>query len=340
VADLVITSLRGGQNEDTPTAIADDQCAAARNVEFWQSQLGERRNGSEEIDLTGSPLAACDRVVWTHRHQPAAAADAQFWGLGITGSTAVLAYKDTTWHTVTMPDALTVDGVSEYQVVGLTLQDKLFIAYNSAQPRLHVFVPGATALRRTGIAAPAAAPTRANGGAAGTLSGARIGIACGSSSGAGGGEAPTRRSEPSDSAAAFTPDGAHANVTVTRPRRSMRARPTGNSKARSTTADYYVIATTAIATTTAVDTIAFSTGYVSSDLVLSEDIGDYTLIPSVRLLTADEDRLIGAGDYEDASLDSRVLWTPVYGDTGVGNDERMALDTDPFKDLNSSEGGA
>jgi len=33
------------------------------------------------------------------------------------------------------------------------------------------------------------------------------------------------------------------------------------------------------------------------------------------------------------------MWTPVYADPGVGNDERLALDTDPYKDLNNLDGG-
>jgi hypothetical protein len=134
MADFLITSTRGGQNEDDPASIPDDCCTNARNVEWWQSQLGERRKGCDGIDI-GSPFTACERIVWTYRHLPTTdPADAQLWALGIndTGPAAVLAYKDTTWHTVTMGDALTIDGVSEYQVQGQTLHGKLFIAYNSS----------------------------------------------------------------------------------------------------------------------------------------------------------------------------------------------------------------
>ena len=47
-----------------------------------------------------------------------------------------------------------------------------------------------------------------------------------------------------------------------------------------------------------------------------------------------------AGSWEDEDLASRVSWTPVYNDPGVGNDERIPTDTDNFLDLDSFDGGA
>src|SRR4030095_10269961 len=150
---LVIPSLRGGLNEGAPISLADDDCTVAINVEWVLSPLGDRRPGGQAINLTGSPLAACARVVWMYRHLPTMdLSEAQFWGLGITAANAaVLAYKDTTWHTVTMPDAIVFDGRSEYEIDALSLHGKLFFAYRSAVDRLHVWDNGATALRRCSL---------------------------------------------------------------------------------------------------------------------------------------------------------------------------------------------
>jgi hypothetical protein len=338
MADFLITSTRGGQNEDDPASIPDDCCTNARNVEWWQSQLGERRKGCDAIDI-GSPFTACERIVWKYRHLPTTdPADAQLWALGIndTGPAAVLAYKDTTWHTVTMGDALTIDGVSEYQVQGQTLHGKLFLAYNSSVDRLHVFITGDTALRRTGIAEPAAAPTGANSGVPGTaLTGTRYyRVRFIEKSGS----TILRRSEPS-AVLTFAPSGTGTTVVVTRPAAVSEGETHWELEASLDNANFYVLATTVLATTTANDTIAFTTGYAASGYELSEDIGDYELIPSVRFLTAEQDRLMGGGSFEDSALASRVLWTPVYGDPGDGNDERVPLDTTNFLNLDGFEGG-
>src|SRR4030095_84138 len=130
---LVIPSLRGGLNEGAPVSLADDDCTVAINVEWVLSPLGERRPGPQAIDLTGSPLASCTLVAWIYRHLPTMdLSEAQFWGLGFTATNVpVLAYKDTTWHSVTMPDAIVIDGRSEYEIEAQSLHGKLFLAYRS-----------------------------------------------------------------------------------------------------------------------------------------------------------------------------------------------------------------
>jgi hypothetical protein len=334
--DFVITSLRGGvNNSDPPVAIPNNQCVTATNVEFHRSMLGERRRGSIQIDLTGSDLAACDRIVWLHRHLPTTdEADAQLWALGITDGTpsvAVLAYKDTSWHTVSMSDALTIDGTSEYRVHGQTLHGKLFIAYNSSVDRLHVW--DGTSLRRTGLAEPAA-PTGANQGSgslAATARYYRVRYTVQS------GGATLRRSEPSE-VLTFTPSGSGAFVRITKPASISEGETHWELELSSDNANFYRIATTAVGTTTFDDGQGL-VALASSGFDLSEDIGDYSLIPSVRYLTADQDRLMGGGSFEDSALASRVVWTPVFNDPGDGNDERTPLETDNFLDLDGFEGG-
>jgi hypothetical protein len=335
--DFIIDSLRGGLNESTPTSLSDDQCEVAMNVEFWRSMLGERRLGSAQIAQTsGWPFGSCERIVWMFRHLPTAdPSDAQLWALGIddTGPTAVLAYKDTAWNVVSMADPLVIDGVSEYQVVGQTLHGKLFIAYPSNVDRMHVW--DGTSFRRAGLAEAPIITTVTDTGS-GTFTGTRYyrirwTVQSGGST--------LLRSEPGDSFT-FTPSGSGSGAQVTMP--SLVGADTGIThwelEASVDNANFYIIATTIVATTTITDTQDFSAGY-AQDFTLSEDIGDYTVIPSVRFLTVEQDRLMGAGSFVDDELSARVIWTPVFKDPGVGNDERVPIDTDNILDLDVSEGG-
>jgi hypothetical protein len=338
---ITIKSLRGGMNDlDPPTELADDQCVRAVNVEFHASTMGERRRGSDAIAQTGGwPFAGFERCVWLHRHLPTTdQADAQLWALCIddTGPTAKLAYKDTTWHTVTMPDALTIDGVSEYQIDGVSLHGKLFIAYNSAVDRLHVFDTrtSTSALRRVGMVEPSAAPTAADSGS-GTFATTRYYRTRETVQVSG---TTILRSEPS-AVLTKTPSGSGSGLTVTKPAttNSDPAATHWELEASLDNSNFYVIATTAIGTSTATDTTAAGTGYGAFEL--SEDVGDYLPPHSARYLIADEDRLDIFGSFEDEDADSSMSWTPVFNATGVGNDERITLDPVSVINLDGFEGG-
>jgi hypothetical protein len=335
---IIISSLRGGYNDtDPPISLEDDQTTIAENVEYVVSTLGERRRGGDAISLTGSGLASCDRIVWLHRHLPSTnPADAQLWGMGITGSTAVLAYKDTTWHTVTMPDAPTVDGASEYQVRGITLHNKLTIAYNSAVDRLHTFDTrtSTTSLRRVGMAALSTAPTAVDTAVAGSYATVRYFRTRETVQVSG---TTILRSEPSESLT-FTPNGSFTGAVVTKPA-TVNSDPAATHWELEESLDdsnFYVVATTAIGTATATDTTA--AGSIAT-FELSEDIGDYIPPHSGKFLIADEDRLIVFGAWEDAELSSSMSWTPVFNATGVGNDERIPLDPVSVINLDGYEGG-
>lgn len=340
-ADFLITSTRGGLCEDDPTSIADDQCTEATNVEWCFSQLGERRPGADAVLLTGSPVEDCVQIAWLHRHTPTSdPLDEQLWVLGLNDvpGDPVLCYRDQSgWTEIDMPDALTLDGISEYSLRGLSLHGKLFIAYNSTVDRLHVFIQDDTALRRTGLDAPAAAPTGADGGGAGSLTGTRYYRVRFTEQISG---TTVRRSEPS-AVLTKTPDGSHANLTITKPADISEGETHWELEASTDNENFYRIATTVIGTTTATDTVAYSTGYAANGLYeISEDSGDYSLIPSVKYLAADRDKLIAAGSWENEAFDSRVLWTPLPTDPGVGDDERAPIDIDSYVNLDSYEGGA
>ncbi len=318
-------------NTDPAIALPDDQCTLAQNVEFVDSMLGERRKGTDAIDLP-SFLSARDRVTFLFRHLPTAdETAAQLWALGVSGTTtAKLGYKTTTWTEVTISDTPLLTGFSQYRWDAVTLHGKIHFAYDSDVDRLHVW--DGTTMRRSGLAEPAA-PTAANAGS-GTLSGTRYGrVRYVEVSGS----TVVRRSEPSD-VLTFAPSGSGASITWTKPAAISEGETHWEIELSTDNSNFYRMARIVVGTTTHSDTVVYATGY-SSTGTLSEDTGDYSLAWSARYLTTDEDRLIWAGSWEDAALASRVGWSPVFNATGDGNDERMESDTDPTLDLDTYENG-
>lgn len=335
MADLTITSLRGGMNNsDPPSSLTPDQAVLLQNVETFESMLGERRKGSAAIDLTSSSLTSHTAVTFLYRHTPSEdETAAELWALGVTfaSNTSQLARKTTAWSTVAPVDAITVTGAYAFSVQAQSLHGKLFLAYKSAVDRLHVW--DGTTLRRSGLAAPSAAPTGGNAGV-GTFSGKRYyrtreTVMSGST--------VTLRSEPS-SVLTFTPSGTGASATVTKPATTNTNATHWEIEASLDNANFYRMAQIVIATTTHSDSVAFNTGYRATG-TLSDDIEDYAVIPSVRYLATDGDRLLCGGSYEDASTASDIIWTPVINDPGDGNDERIPVDTDNRVSLDGREGG-
>ena len=330
--DFTITSLRGGMNNTDPKiALPDDQCILAENVEFVDSMLGERRLGTDAIDLPVS-ITAHDKVPFLFRHLPSSdETAAELHVLGVTGtSSATLSRKTTSWTDITVIDTPLLTGFAPYRWQAASLHGKMHLAFDSSVNRLHV-IEGTT-MRRSGLAEPAA-PTAADSGGVGTLAGTRYGrvryaVLSGST--------VLRRSEPSD-VLTFAPSGANASITWTKPASISESETHWELELSTDNSTFYMYSRQAVAVTTYVDSVAYGTGYSAG--TESEDIEDYALIPSARYLVADEDRLIWAGSYEDAALASRVGWTPVYNASGVGNDERFETDTTPYRDLDTYENG-
>lgn len=329
---FVIDNLSGGQNDtDPPTALAPTQCVLAQNVEFYQAPCGRRRLGSTAITVSSS-LTSKDAITFLHRHLPTGdESAAQLWAAAATiGNSVALAYKDTAWHDVTFTDAPTNTGTYPYEFNAVSLHGKLFLAYKSAQDRLHVW--DGTNLRRTGLAQPAA-PTAANTGA-GTYSGTRyFRVRYTVQSGG----VTILRSEPS-SVLTFNPSGSGSAARITKPASISENETHWEVEASLDNANFYRIATVAVGTSTYDDSVAAGTGYAASG-TLSEDIGDYTLIPSGRYLLVHKDRLVVLGSFTDDTNASVVRWTTVLKDPGVGNDERIPLDTDNLLNLDGYAGG-
>ena len=239
--------------------------------------------------------------------------------------------KDLVWSTLTPTDAATSTYPEALRINAQTLHGKWFVAYKSAEDRMHVW--DGTSLRRVGMAPPVAAPTAVDTAAAGVFTGVRLYRVRFIERD---GTVILRRSEPSPELT-FTPSGVNTGATVTRPAVVSEGETHWELEASDGDGNFYIIDTVAIGTTTSTDTTQPATDYANSEL--SEDIGDYALVPSVKFVKADQDRLIMAGSWTEAEKDSRVYWTPVWKDPGVGNDERLPADIDNFVDLDWMVGG-
>jgi len=149
-----------------------------------------------------------------------------------------------------------------------------------------------------------------------------------------------RRSEPSEETK-FRPSPASAGAVIARQALANEGETHWEVEASSDGADFFRIATVPIGTATYTDTTNLEIEQYADLGPASESIGTYLLQRSVRFLAADADRLLMGGHWTDAALKSRVAWTPVFADPGVGNDERLPLATggDNFVDLDNYDGG-
>jgi hypothetical protein len=338
-APFIISSLRGGLNNTDPAiSLADDQCVVAENVEFNLSMLGERRKGCTSVTLDASMTgdANMTRISFLFRHLPSGdETAAELWVLGQHASTQNfrLHRKTTSWSAITPATDIDVTSGRGYQLSAQSLHGKMFLGYRAVGgtvDRLHVW--DGTSLRLSGLSEPVA-PTAANKADVGTMVGKRyyrVRYTVQS------GGATLRRSEPSD-VLTFTPSGTNDGVTVTKPATISENETHWELEASINNADFYVIATTAVATTTFTDQIAFAVGYGA--YTLSEDIGEYALIHSAKYLGADEDRLLFGGSHIDAEKASQFGWTPPFNNPGKGNDERLPANYTSTLNLDGFAGG-
>lgn len=332
---VTLSSFRGGMNdEDPPHLLQDDEVVLAENVEFFFSTLGERRRGMEAVDLTSSGLTARDAVVHATTHIPLGSdvSGTELWGVAATANTGVSFARRVagTWSTVSPTDAPLNTAPDIHNFDSKSTHGKLFFGYKSAQARLHVW--DGTTLRRTGLDAPAAAPTAADTGGAGTITGARTYRVRFSQMS---GSTILRLSEPS-AAYIFQPSGTNDGIIVTRPT-ALSEGETHWILEASNGSNFYQLATTVLATTTFTDTTVLVADYANYNL--SPSVGDYTNLPSARFIKADQDRVIFFGDHSDEDGKSRFGWTPPQNDPGFGNDERMPTRYDSFLDLGNKDGG-
>jgi hypothetical protein len=335
---FTISDLRGGvNNSDSPTLIPATQVVDCRNVDFRDGSLGAKRRGTEAIDLTGSAFDS--PVIAVFRHTPTTnPANDELWAIDENGN--IDRRVGGTWFGgIPVVNDHIVIRARNYDANAVSLHAKLFIAAQGNEDRLLVF--DNLVLRWAGIQQ-AQDPTVADTGVAGSYSGTRyfriryVEMNAAQT-------VVLRRSEPSN-VVSFTPSGANTGATITK--------PSGTELSSSTYCEgqthweveasidnilFYRIARVAIGTSTYTDLQSYSAGYAS--FTLSEAIGEYVVPGSARHVAIDEDRVVMAGSYFTDALDSRVSWTPVAADDGVGNDERLPTETKQFIDFDGLDGG-
>src|ERR1019366_1805596 len=172
--DLVVATLRGGYNDTDPaSALAQDQCTVANNVEFFASMLGERRNGCGPLDITGSDLDDEATIVHLSQWFPDnSVTNPEFIAIGATPTVSATVAKRTngTWSQIVPGDALAVTVPDIFDITTQALNGKLFMPYHSSVDRMHIW--DGTTLRRAGLTEPAA-PTVVDTAGAGTYASPR-----------------------------------------------------------------------------------------------------------------------------------------------------------------------
>jgi hypothetical protein len=343
---LTLTTLRGGMNDsDSAVFLGDDAVQVAENVEFTKSTLGERRLGCQVIsDLPASITgdANLTAITWATRHQPESdPGTVELWLLAQSLSSTnnlVVRRTQSAWSTVALADAATTTLGRGHQMAAQSLHGKLMHTYMGALDRAYAY-DSTAGHRRSGLAEPAAAPTCANTAVGGAYAGTRYARIRYIRVDPADGVTILLRSEPS-AERTFAPSGAFDGMIVTRPALIGESETHWEVELSNDGANFYKVSNVPAATTTYTDRVAASPGYASeATALLSEDIGNYTLLPSTKFLCVDDDRLLLGGSWLDDDLSSRVYWTPVNSDPGVGNDERLNLTTNPFRDLDGVEGG-
>ncbi len=343
---IVLDNLSGGLNVyDSPTDLPKNQTVIAQNVLWSTAKVAVRRLGYQ-ANTAWNNFGLYQAVLHGHRHLPSGVASSSELYLNVVASgqgngnfSFVLA--DGAFHTLTPADAAPVAaGSFSSESSTASSNKKCFVAYDSAVDRMHIQAGGndpstvANTVRRTGIAEPAALTsvvTSGSGSYAGTRYFRTRNIYQVSS-------VIYNRSEPSVSTS-FNPPGTGAGATLTRPSVATGEQVTHwEVEASDDDADFYRIATVAIATTTYTDTINPATAYATNG-VLSEDEGDYGLQWSAKYVIVDEDRVLIAGAFDTVAYQSRVAWTPVFTAPGVGNNERIPADPVSYVDLDAGDGG-
>lgn len=341
--DLVIDNLKGGMsNTSSSHALPDDMCVLAENVEFLGGTLGERRKGMDPIDLENSNLDSQTHIVHLTTYTPpmSTVLGTELWAISATPDDDVTIAQRVgcEWEEITPDDDIWSATPDIYHIQSHNARGKLFFAYKSAEDRTHVW--DGTYLRRVGFATPGDAPTAADSGGAGSFTGQRLYRIRYVEVDADDTDVVLRRSEPSPELE-FDPSGTNASVTITRPDLIDEHETHWEIEASDGTSPaglFYRLSRIAIATTTYVDTNTSALTYADNG-TLSEDLGAYEAPESVKFITSDQDRMVFGGSWEVPDHGSRIWWTPVANDSGVGNDERVPTDTDNYVDLDWQTGG-
>jgi hypothetical protein len=328
---LVTFSGLTGRDGSTPSEIAipPTRCKEAVNVDFYQAAFARKRDGSSAVFDSTTSEAFTGILSTLIRHVPGANdAAAELWGIDNASTPVVQRLTGgTVWATPTLKDNI---ATLPQDVVGASLNGKLFLAFDSTQDRLHVW--DASTVRRAGLGTPAA-PAVADTGSGSYAANTRYYKVAYAVSGSG---VNNRRSELS-SAQGFTPSGSGTHARVTKPAALNEGESHWLLYGSGDNATYYLLSTIAVGTTTYDDNGDPST-YTGDAPALA---GEMTVQVSPKYILSAGNRLLSAGSYESGNFNSRVWFTPVIGDLDVGDDERVPDTTvrSNYIDLDENDGG-
>lgn len=302
--------------------------------------------GAITFGLLGSPTATGTPLVWVGTHTPTNnPLNDELWAQDVYARLDRMV--NGVWQggvPVQNYQVGTVGGGlfgNNYTTNAVSLHGKYFLALDGtgrAQDRVHVW--DGSVLRFGGLLQPGTPPTVTNTGAGGSYSTERYfrirytqqvnGIT-------------VRRSEPTTSVP-FIPSGTNSGAVITPPPLGGFVSGEGEThtefEGSVDNVNFYVLATlTTGSPFTDLTAYAGIGTYANAGYPLSPLLATYTPMLSVRHVVADGDRLMGAGSYLNAQSDSRVYWTPLTADVGVGNDERVPVNVRMFLDLDGLYGG-
>lgn len=313
------SNLRGYATRGGPRSWPEGIGAQAENVQLVAGSLGKRRASTAAVSLTSGPAAPINYLS-VHAYVTSGAIAKQLWAF--TSTPTAHSWDGSSWTSQSLIDT----AAAGTNVQAVTLNNKHFIAYDSASNRLHCY--DGTSIRRVGILKPAAAPTTTD-------------------TGAGSGAATQRRyrvqfliisgsdivaaSELSDASNAMAPAGAYT-VRVTKPTTPDSATH-WRVYAISGTTDTYdlyklISGNIAVGTTTYDDSTAPASYSGDAPSALGLNIPP----PSWRYMVVDSEknRILGAGAYETSASTgettpkySRVWFTRPLGSSDIGDDESI-----------------
>lgn len=165
---LVLDDLSFGRDGyDAPWALPARSCVDAVNVDWFRTKFANKRSGMVALSTTfsaGGPFTGTISSLF--RHVPGTdEGAAELWAVDDAATNVVGRLAGaTTWTAPTFTDPPTGNG---WDWSAATIDGKLFLAYQSAVNRLHVWDPVLNVVRRTGLGGGGGtAPVAANQGAA------------------------------------------------------------------------------------------------------------------------------------------------------------------------------
>lgn len=329
---VTYAGMRGRDGFSTwPGEIPKTRALEMLNVDLYRASFARKRGGATTVFNLTSSQSFTGVMSALIRHVPGAdPTAAELWAVDSAATPVVQRLTGgTAWSTPTLKDAITS---RPQDVVGVSFNSKLFLAYDSAVDRLHV-MDGST-VRRAGLATPAAPTVADNGSGTYAANARRYKVRYAILSGS----VRTFESEDSPSTNPFTPSGSGTSARVTKPAAISEGETHWIIDGSADGEVFYELAVVAVGTTTYDDT-ANPADYPSNDAVPL--VGTHQVWTSVKYLMATDDHLIGAGSWESGGKNSRVWWSGVTGQTGVGDDESVisTVDVSNYADLNENDGG-